>query len=91
MNTTTAAPIFEGAQPQTRRLLTVKQFARKHEAFTEGALRNLIFNSLSRRSSKREIKGNGFKRALVRLGRRVLIDEQKFFAVVDEVSNQGQA
>jgi len=52
-------------------LRTVKQLAeelRPTGAFTEASLRWLIFNA----------KGNGFERALVRLGRRVFIHRERF-------------
>lgn len=70
-------------EAQSRTLLTVKQFARKHEAFTEGSLRFQIFNSKPRKTSLGEIPGNGLDAALVRLGRKVLIDEAKFFEWLD--------
>lgn len=60
--------------------LTVNQFAEKHLAFTRGSLRALIFNE----------NGNGLAKsgAIVRIGRKVLIDEGKFFAWI-EAQNQG--
>ena len=58
----------------TRSFLTVKQFASKYPAFHESNLRWLIFNQ----------ETNGFSAAVVRIGRRVLIDEQKFFEVVED-------
>ncbi|WGS85835.1 hypothetical protein [Methylomonas sp. UP202] len=59
---------------------TVNQFAAKHPAFTKGGLRALIFNENT----------NGIAKAgaVVRLGRKVLIDETKFFAWVAS-QNQG--
>lgn len=62
--------------------LTVNQFTNKHPAFTKGGLRALIFNENS----------NGIAKAgaIVRIGRKVLIDEAKFFAWV-ESQNQGGA
>ena len=65
-------------------LYTVEQFSSKHGAFTPGALRSLIFKANPRQSTKGEIPGNGLieSGALVRLGRKVLIDEEKFFAWV---------
>jgi hypothetical protein len=60
-------------------LLTVRQFAARHPAFTESSLRWLIFQSHSRASSKGVIPGNGLHAALLRIGRRVLIDETRFF------------
>jgi hypothetical protein len=52
-------------------LLTVKQFNQKHPAFPIGGLRFRIFHE----------ETNGMKTAgvLVRNGRRVLIDEERFF------------
>jgi len=59
---------------------TVNQFTDKHRAFTKGGLRALIFNENT----------NGLTKAgaIVRLGRKVLIDEAKFFGWV-EAQNQG--
>ena len=52
-------------------LLTVNQFCEKHVAFTYGGIRDRIFHAES----------NGLKKfgAILRNGRRVLIDEEKFF------------
>jgi hypothetical protein len=49
-------------------LITVQQFTRKYPWPSEGGLRWLIFNA----------KQNGFARCVVRIGRRVLIDEKAF-------------
>ncbi|MEI6270543.1 MAG: hypothetical protein WCP01_16830 [Methylococcaceae bacterium] len=56
-------------------LSTVNQFTTKHPAFTLGGLRSLIFNE----------KTNGLKSsgAVVRIGRKVLIDDAKFFAWIE--------
>lgn len=59
---------------QKRSLLSVKQFAEKHTAFSESSLRWLIFNEVQ----------NGFTRAVIRIGRRVYIDETKFFEWADK-------
>ncbi len=64
-------------------LMTVRQFAAKHQAFTQSSLRNLIFLAASRKSSKGTIQGNGLDVALVRIGRKLLIDEAKFFEWID--------
>jgi len=72
------------ATPQPRTLLPVRQFADKHSAFPQGSLRNLIFLAETRRTSKGVIKGNGLDAALVRIGRKLLIDEAKFFQWIDE-------
>ena len=47
---------------------TIAQTSAKFPAFTEGALRWLVFNAAS----------NGFGKVIVRVGRRVLIDEERF-------------
>ncbi len=66
-----------------RTLLTVKQFSERHPAFSQGGLRHLIFLSRTRQTSRGEVSGNGLDAALVRVGRRVLIDEARFFAWLD--------
>ena len=66
-----------------RVLLTVSQFCEKHPAFPVGGIRNLIFLSEDRRTSAGVIKGNGLKAALIRIGRKILIDETKFFEWLD--------
>lgn len=54
---------------------TVNQFTDKYPAFTKGGIRALIFNA----------KANGLAQAgaIVRIGRKVLIDEAKFFSWVE--------
>ena len=61
--------------------LTVNQLTEKHPAFTKGGIRALIFNEHT----------NGlFKSgAIVRIGRKVLIDESKFFAWVESQNQRG--
>jgi hypothetical protein len=61
--------------------LTVDQFSKRNPAFTPPALRNLIFKAVPRESSKGEIPGNGLIEAgaILRVGRKVLIDEDRFF------------
>ena len=54
--------------------LTVNQFTAKHTAFNIGGLRSLIFNEHQ--------NGLAESAAIVRIGRKVLIDENKFFAWV---------
>ena len=52
-------------------LLTVQQFAKQHPAFKVGGLRWQIFNE----------ENNGLKEsgAIIRLGRKVMIDSDRFF------------
>jgi hypothetical protein len=64
---------------ETPKLLTVKQFSEHHPAFSQASLRSLIFAANSRKSSHGVIPGNGLDLAIVRIGRKVLIDEVKFF------------
>lgn len=59
--------------------LTVNQFRANHQAFTLGGLRTLIFNEHS--------NGLAQSGAIVRIGRKVLIDETKFFAWVQDQNN----
>ena len=57
-------------------LLTVKQFSQKYPAFSEASLRYHIFHE----------NQNGLSKAIVRIGRKILIKEETFF---DWVENQG--
>ncbi len=63
-------------------LLTVRQFAAKNPAWSEASVRNLIFKSKARKSSKGEIPGNGLVTAFVYFNRKVLIHEERFFEVL---------
>lgn len=58
---------------------TVNQFCEKYPAFARGGIRALVFHE----------DQNGLRKsgAVIRLGRKVLIDESKFF---NWVTNQGQ-
>ena len=55
-------------------LVTVKQLSEVCPAFTEASLRWLIFNA----------KANGLDRALVKVGRRILVDEIEFGRWLEE-------
>ena len=70
-----------------RALLTVAQFSERWSAWSQASLRNSILNAEDRVNSCRErIPGNGLAEAgaIVRIGRRVLIDEQAFFRWIAE-------
>lgn len=56
-------------------LATVNQFTEKNPAFTQGGMRSLIFNE-----DKNGLSKSG---AIVRIGRKVLIDCDKFFAWIE--------
>ena len=61
--------------------VTVIQLAShpRYPWLTEAAIRHLIFNAEPRFNSKgEEIPGNGLSKAILRLGRRVLIDLDAF-------------
>ncbi len=75
------------ANPDTRSLLSVRAFSQKHSSFPEGSLRHLIFHSQPRP----HVKSNGLIEAkvLLRVGRKILIDEARFFEWVD--ANQSAA
>lgn len=64
---------------------TVEQFSRDNPAFTIPALRNLIFKAEVRHTSKGVIKGNGLLEAgaIVRIGRKVLINESSFYLWIE--------
>ncbi len=63
--------------------LTVKQLPQKHPAFTEGAVRMYIFNENQ--------NGLAAAGAIVRIGRKVLIDEEKFFNWINAQNAKGAA
>jgi len=72
------------SQHANKSLLTVRLFSEKHRAFPQGSLRYLIHLSKDRHSSRGEIPGNGLDVALVRVGRKILIDEDKFFEWLED-------
>ncbi len=67
-----AASLNQEAIMTSPTLSTVKQFSNKHPAFPIGGLRHRIFHE----------ETNGLKNsgAIIRNGRRVLINEEKFFS-----------
>ena len=62
----------------TRKLIPASQWNQHHEWPPPGGLRHLIFNA----------EKNGFQECVVRIGRRVLIDESQFFSWVDNRSGR---
>jgi hypothetical protein len=90
--TSETAASLKAAYPEMtcrRVVITVRQFSQRNPAFSESAVRNLIFKADSRHSSIGVISGNGLIEAgaIVRIGRKVLIDEARFFEWVE--SQQG--
>jgi hypothetical protein len=84
-------PDDEGAM-ESKSLLTVPQFAEKYPAWSQAALRALILNADDRLNSRGErIAGNGLAPAVLRVGRRVLLDEQQFFVWIVEQQKRRKA
>ena len=86
--TSNTAAVLKAANPEPASrpvYLTVEQFSQRNPAFTPAALRNLIFKADERQSTKGTIPGNGLieSGAIVRLGRKVLIVESRFFDWVE--------
>lgn len=67
------------------KLHTINQFSANNPAFTPGSLRNMIYRAEPRHSTLGEISGNGLLEAgaIVRLGRKVLIDEERFYSWIE--------
>ena len=61
----------------TQTLLTIKQFAERHPAFSSNSLRWIIFRS----ADKSDPNFSKFTPAIHRVGGRVLIEEQKFLNI----------
>lgn len=62
-------------EPKAPIYSTVAQFPIKYPAFTKGGLRFQIFHE--------ETNGLKASGAIVRMGRKILIDEQKYFAWIE--------
>ncbi len=66
-----------------RDLFTIEQFSERCPAWSQAALRSLVLNSRDRLNSRGErIPGNGLDEAgaIIRVGRRVLLSEGRFFS-----------
>lgn len=64
-----------------RKLQTVKQIAESNPAFSEAGLRWIIFHA----------HANGMETALVRVGRRVLIDTDRFGEWLEKQATNARA
>jgi hypothetical protein len=75
-----ADPRLPSAQDAAQTFFTVKQYSEAQPAFSLAALRNLIFKAQKRYTSKGTIGGNGLLEAgaIIRVGRKVLIDAERF-------------
>ena len=75
----------------SRNLFTVREFSEKHPCFSQASLRQLIFHaSLRYGAHGKLILGNGLNDAgaILRIGRRVLINEEAFFTWVDDLQER---
>lgn len=63
--------------------LTTKLLSKVEPAFTEAAIRNLIFKSALRHSSQGIIAGNGLAQHIRRIGSKVLINHGGFLVWID--------
>ena len=81
--------------PNQHTLLSVKQFSERHPAFSQAGIRHLIHCADERDRSKGKLPGNGLKEsgAILKCGRRIVIDEARCFAWLDERNGiqQGEA
>ena len=66
---------------QTPTFSTVNQFCERHPAFKVGGIRHLIFNEAT--------NGLAHSSAIVRIGRKITINEEKFFAYIEGL-NKGE-
>lgn len=72
--------ISQNQQQTSKRLIPVTEWNNHHTWPPKGGMRHLIFNA----------EKNGFAGAFKRVGRRILVDEAEFFAIVDR-QNQARA
>lgn len=63
--------------------LTVNLLSKEAPSFSPAAIRNLIFKSADRKTSKGAIKGNGLAPHIRRIGAKVLINHQGFLNWID--------
>jgi hypothetical protein len=71
-----------GDQDARRPLVTVAQMVDAYPCLTTGGVRADIFGAATRVSSKGIVPGNGLAPAVIRKGRRVLLDEIGYFTWV---------
>lgn len=76
----TESNIQTTSEQPVQTLRTTNQFCERHPAFTAQAVYALIFNQ-----NKNGLKESG---AILRVGRKVLIDEGKFFAWIRRINGQ---
>lgn len=90
---TATSKVPNGVFPPPRHLFTLKKFAERHSDFiTLSAITNQVFKAQPRQSSLGEIPGNGMSdfSVIVRVGRKVLIDETAYFQWLDAQQKGGR-
>ena len=78
---------------QPRHLYTLKKFSERNESFiTLAGITNQVFKAQTRFCSMGEIPGNGMLDfgVIVRIGRKVLIDEDAYFRWLDAQQSGGR-
>lgn len=70
---------MENEVSSNRGIYTLDIFGKRNPAFPPSVMRNLLWRAEDRHSSQGVIKGNGLKTAVLKIGRRIYIDEAKFF------------
>lgn len=60
--------------------LTIQQLVEKHPCFTKGGMRYYLFNS--------KFNGLDDSQAIIRIGRKILIEEEKFFEWINKINNR---
>jgi hypothetical protein len=82
----------ESRSNDAQSLFTVNQFSNREKSFSPASLRNLIFKAEPRMSYEGEIPGNGLIEcgAVIRVGRKVLIDGEKFLEWMRSQNSGGQ-
>lgn len=68
--------------------LTVKLLSEAEPAFSTAALRNLIFLSSDRKSSKGIVRGNGLAPHIRRVGAKVVINREGFLSWIDSQESE---
>jgi hypothetical protein len=66
-------PIQERKKDDKKPIFTIKQFAAKHSFLTESSIRWLLYKN-----------PEGFEECVLRNGRRIYIDESKFFKFLEK-------
>ena len=71
----------------TQTLFTIKQFAKRHPAFSNNSLRWIVFRS----ANKSDPDYSKFRPAIHKVGRRVLIEESRFLSIAMGTNNADAA